>query len=66
MEKINESGLEILKGEKLVVVDNLGRNTSEYFDFCEGLLKKGYKIMTLNNYMSGGQGWKAVLSIPDK
>ena len=42
MEIINESGLEILKGEKLVVVDNLGLNTKGFFDFVEGLLKKEY------------------------
>ena len=66
MEKMNESGLEILKGEKLVVVDNLGENTIGFFDFCEGLLKKGYKIITLNNYLMNGSGWKAVLSIPNK
>ena len=66
MEIINESGLEILKGEKLVVVDNLGLNTKGFFDFVEGLLKKEYKIITLNNYFANGSGWKAVLSIPDK
>ena len=66
MEKINESGLEILKGEKLVVVDNLQTNTLGFFDFCDGLLKKGYKIITINNYGVGNNGWKAVLSLPDK
>ena len=65
MEKINESGLEILKGDKLVVIDSQG-NTIAFFDFCEGLLKKGYKIITINNYLMNGSGWKAVLSLPYK
>ena len=65
MEKINESGLEILKGDKLVVIDSQG-NTIAFFDFCEGLLKKGYKIITINNYLMNGSGWKTVLPNSNK
>ena len=65
MEKLTESGLEILKGEKIVVVDNLQSNTIGFFDFCDGLLKKGYSIITINNYGVGSKGWKAVLSTPE-
>ena len=36
-----------------------------FFDFCDCLLKKGYSIITINNYGVGSKGWKAVLSTPE-
>ena len=49
MEKIHESELEILKGEKLVYVKGQHIFEEVFYDFIDGLLKKGYKIIDINS-----------------
>lgn len=52
MEKIKESGLEILKGDKVIFVKGDFNYEEVFYDFIDGLLKKGYKIVTIDNHRS--------------
>ncbi|MBT6711990.1 MAG: hypothetical protein HOB22_09770 [Candidatus Marinimicrobia bacterium] len=47
MEKINENGLEIFKGEKLIIVTGAFRFQEVFYDFVDGLLQKDYVIIEL-------------------
>ena len=47
MERINESGLEIFKGEKLIIVKGTWGNEEVFYNFVDGLLKKGYTIIKM-------------------
>jgi|TARA_B100001971_G_C17972439_1_gene423088 hypothetical protein len=47
MEKINENGLEIFKGEKLIIVIGKWSRQELFYDFVDGLLKKGYTIIEM-------------------
>ena len=47
MEKINENGLEIFKGEKLIIVIGKWSRQELFYDFVDGLLKKGYTIIKM-------------------
>ena len=50
MEKITESGLEILKGEKIIIVKGDFNFEEVFYNFIDGLLKKDYVIIDINNH----------------
>jgi len=50
MEKITESGLEILKGEKIIFVKGDFNFEEVFYNFIDGLLKKDYVIIDINNH----------------
>jgi len=47
MERINEGGLEIFKGEELIIVRGKWSNEEVFYNFVDGLLKKGYTIIKM-------------------
>ena len=47
MERIKESGLEIFKGEELIIVKGKWSNEEVFYNFIDGLLKKDYTIISM-------------------
>jgi hypothetical protein len=56
MESINDLGFKVLKGERFVVIEvENNKLADEGYDFIDGLLNKGYDLVTINSInMSSG------------